>query len=265
MAVKTQTKQMEAEEEKIYIGEAEETTKTSENDDNNLTQFKDEVDDYYKKKKIKKTILKVGIGVLAAFVLAIGIGVIHNVTSNNGYKEGKKEIAGENFAFADNNSFTLDGVEYSFPLKASTFIENGWTIVFNHEEDKVDYLEDYESAYIVFQKDSKEFDATLKSYSGEKVAIENADVYAIYMDDNRTPDFVGPLDLSVGQDTSEAKDTIENSGYAYKYSFYSSKYSESYYYTLVDDSADYYFSYHVDCYGEEVNDISIYYNDYDYD
>lgn len=264
MAAKTQTKKValqEPEEEKVYIGESE--TSLPKNDDN-LTQFKDEVDDYYKKKNAKKIVLKVAIGALAAFCLVIGIGAIYNAT-NNKYKfdEGKITIEGDSFLFKDNNSFTLDGVEYSMPLKASSLLENGWTIIFNHEDDKVDYIEGYNSAYVIFQKDGKEFEVTLKSYSGEKVAIENADVYAIYIDDTRTPNFLGPLDLSIGEGMADVVQKIEDSGYSYECSYYNSKYSSSRYYSLVDrDNDDYYYSCHVDCVGDELDSLSIYYNDY---
>lgn len=252
-----ETKKVALEEEKVYIGDP--VNEDEQEANNNLTKYKDEVDDYYKKKKTKKVVTIVAIVILLIVSCVIGLNILNkNYMLNNG----KGEVDGEVFSFEHNNTFTLDGVEYTFPIKAKDLIDNGWNIIFNDSEDEVDTIEKYESVYVAFQKDGKEFDATLESFDGQEVSIEDADVYAMYINSNRTPEFVGPLDMKIGDDTDSSIKKIEDSGYAYSFDYYKSGSYRDYNFRLFDDSDyDFYYSYYLIFNDGELSSISIYYNE----
>lgn len=262
MSERHESKAQTLEEERVYIGESETPQIDDENNsNNNLTQFKDEVDDYYKKKKTKKKLIIFGV----IFALLVG-GIVGYNTLNNNYMmpEGEVERQGDVFLFKDNNSFTLDGVTYSLPLKAKDFINNGWTIIFDHEEDKTDIIEIYDTVYVTFQKDGKEFEASLTSFEDKEISIEDGDIDSININNNRTPDFIGPLNLSIGENTDKVIEKIQGTNYAYNCDYYKSTYSESYYFSLKDNQLDkdYYYAYYINCYDGKLNAINIYYSFY---
>lgn len=209
------------------------------------------------KEKRRKTAIICGIA--AAVVLASGLVFFVGESGDADEEEwnsSNNNVDGDPFVLEGNNTFELDGETYTMPSKASSFTENGWQIVFNDSDDEVDTLSDYDSAYIAFSKNGKEFYASLTSLSGDTVTLEDADVTHIYVDDYRTPAFSGPLGLQMGMAKADAEKIIEDSQYAYR--IYESEYSESYYFeTEMNDDYDY--SFDVYLYDDEVASIALYY------
>lgn len=216
-----------------------------------------------KKNQAKKIGVFAVVGTTIFCITAIGIGVFsnssHTYISNN---DTHGDVSGEVFIFEDNNSFQLDGMTYSLPLKVTDLSENGWTMILDDDE-TVTSVSGYESVYVHFYKDKKEFSASLKSFSKEEVSLENADVYSITFDEYRAPNVTCPLGLQIGMTEEEAKDIIEGSGYEYSYSEYHYSSSDSYYYYFNDVEGDeYYYSYDVDIYSGVVSNLNLYYTEY---
>lgn len=212
-----------------------------------------------RKEKRKKTGIICGIA--AALVLG-GVFLVRQVNDADDYDydwnttSSDQEVDGDPFELTGNNTFLLDGETYTIPFQASDLIENDWQIVFDDVDDEVDSVSEYDSAYIAFVKNGKEIHASLTSYDGDTVALEDADVSHIYIDEFRTPEFTGPLGFRYGMSKNDVQDIIEDSGYAYR--IYESDYSTSYY-LQTDIDEDYDYSVNVYLWEDEVSSISLYY------
>lgn len=225
-------------------------------------QLDEIVENQTKKKKSKRR----AIFAIAACVgvVAVGVGLFGSRQSSYSYEDDNGVISGLPFSYEENDSFELDGVTYTFPLKVSDLTDNGWQIVFDDADEETSYIKKHENLYVSFYKDGKEFNAGIKSYSKATVPLSDGDVYSLAFSDTRTPSFKGPMGIEIGMSQSDVNDIVSESGYEYDYYSYQSSYSSSFTYYFNDtDSSDHYYSYDVAIYNEEVDSIDIYLSIYE--